>query len=96
MKTKLDGKQVRDWLRNFFDSENALVRRYIDIGDESKARDCISSDERIIGMMQDQGIPVNKSNIKYHRKDVMGIPGQSGRFENYKSERAKNANAQTA
>ena len=88
-KQKLDGTQVRDWLRNFFASEKELVDKYLARGNASKARDCMVKDIAIAAIMTKQGLPMTRGTMGYHRKVVLDIPGQLQRFNQYQTEWAE-------
>ncbi len=91
---KLDGTKVRDWLRNFFQSEKELVFRYLK-RDSSEAKDAMSTDDKILVIMNRQGFSIDRSLLAYHRKTVMRVPGYSRRFEGYEKE-WKRGNKKTA
>ena len=87
---KLDGTKVRDWLRNFYKSEKELVFRYL-----KRAKDAMSTDDKILVIMNRQGFSIDRSLLAYHRKTVMRVPGYSRRFEGYEKE-WKRGNKKTA
>lgn len=92
---KLDGIEVRNWLRNYFASEKECVTKYLERDNVSKARDSMNKDCHTIEIMNANGFPMKWGNLRYHRV-VMNVPGMTRRFIQYQTEWEANGNTTTA